>query len=377
MALKSQGASPTLVKIAGTLQYPTHAEYFRRAPGGDMTATERSGTGNGGPVAIPQAALVTGAAGFIGAAVSHALLDRGFSIVGVDNLNSYYAPALKRARLEALAARSGFDFHEVDIADHDRLAAAPGAADADLVIHLAAQAGVRHSIVNPFVYGSANLFGHLSVLELVRHARKRPRLIYASSSSVYGANTKAPFSEQDPVDHPVSLYAATKRSNELTSEAYARLYGIEQIGLRFFTVYGPWGRPDMAYWSFAESIMGGKPIKVFNHGDLMRDFTFIDDIVSGVIASALGPFKPSGDAPHRIYNIGNNRPVKLMRFIEILEQAIGKPAIKEFVPMQPGDVHATAADISAISADYGFAPKTTLEVGIPRFVEWFRGWRQR
>lgn len=342
-----------------------------------MTAIESSAPGKGAPGAVPQSVLITGAAGFVGAAVCHALMERGIRVVGVDNLNNYYPPALKRARLQKLGERGGFSFHEVDIADHDRLAATPGAREAELVIHLAAQAGVRHSIDNPFAYARANLVGHLSVLELVRHAPKRPRLVYASSSSVYGANTKAPFSEHDAVDHPVSLYAATKRSNELTSEAYARLYGIEQIGLRFFTVYGPWGRPDMAYWSFAESIMAGRPIKVFNHGDLMRDFTYIDDIVSGVIAAALGPFKPAGDAPHRIYNIGNNRPVKLMRFIEILEQAIGRAAIKEFVPMQPGDVYATAADISAIAADYGFAPTTSLEFGIPRFIEWFRGWRAR
>lgn len=340
-----------------------------------MTANERSGPATAVSRAVPQTALVTGAAGFIGAAVCHALLDRGVGIVGIDNLNDYYAPALKRARLKTLVERSGFAFHEVDIADHERLRATLGAANADLVIHLAAQAGVRYSIDNPFAYARSNLVGHLSVLELVRHAARRPRLVYASSSSVYGANTKAPFSEQDAVDHPVSLYAATKRSNELTSEAYARLYGIEQIGLRFFTVYGPWGRPDMAYWSFAESIMDGRPIRVFNHGDLMRDFTYVDDIVAGVVAAALGPFKPAGEAPHRIYNIGNNRPVKLMRFIEILEQAIGKTAIKELAPMQPGDVYATAADITAIATDYGYAPKTALEVGIPRFIEWFRGWR--
>jgi UDP-glucuronate 4-epimerase len=325
----------------------------------------------------PGTALVTGAAGFIGAAVCRALIDRGVRIIGVDNLNDYYDPALKRARLEALGERQGFAFHEVDIADYDRLVATPGARDADLVIHLAAQAGVRYSLENPFAYARSNLVGHLSMLELVRHARKRPRLVYASSSSVYGANTKAPFSECDAVDHPVSLYAATKRSNELVSESYARLYGLEQIGLRFFTVYGPWGRPDMAYWSFAENMFENRPIRVFNHGDLQRDFTYVDDIVAGVVAAALGPFRQRGDAPHRLYNLGNNRPVTLMRFIEVLEQAIGKPAIKEFASMQPGDVHVTAADISAIAADYGFAPKTPLEVGIPRFIEWFRAWRAR
>jgi UDP-glucuronate 4-epimerase len=211
-------------------------------------------------------------------------------------------------------------------------------------------------------------------LELVRQSPKQPLLVYASSSSVYGANTKVPFSESDPVNSPVSLYAATKRADELMSESYARLYGMRQIGLRFFTVYGPWGRPDMAYWSFAEKILAGEPIKVFNQGNLERDFTYIDDVVAGVIATALQPMKPQGDVPHRIYNIGNNTPVQLMRFIEILEQAIGKKAQIEFEPMQPGDVHSTYADISAIAADYGFSPSTPLETGIPVFVDWFRAY---
>jgi UDP-glucuronate 4-epimerase len=320
--------------------------------------------------------LLTGAAGFIGSHVAHALLDRGVTVVGIDNLTPYYPVALKQARLARLKERPGFSFHAIDIADHEALKAAPGAADADVVIHLAGQVGVRYSLENPFAYASANLMGHLSVLELVRHAPRKPQLVYASSSSVYGANAKAPFSEADRVDRPVSLYAATKRADELMSESYAHLYGMRQAGLRFFTVYGPWGRPDMAYWAFTEAIVEGRPIRVFNHGELMRDFTYIDDIVAGVVAVALDPAPK--DAPlHRLYNIGNNRPEKLMRFIEILEDAVGRQAEKIFEPMQPGDVPATSADISAIARDYGFAPRTSLEVGIPRFVEWYRGYSGR
>jgi UDP-glucuronate 4-epimerase len=321
-----------------------------------------------------QTILVTGAAGFVGHFVSLALLQRGINVIGVDNLNDYYPVTLKQARLDRLSAHAGFTFHCHDISDHTGLLALPSVNDVDVVIHLAAQAGVRYSLENPFVYAASNLVGHLSILELVRQAPKQPLLVYASSSSVYGANTKVPFSESDPVNSPVSLYAATKRADELMSESYARLYGMRQIGLRFFTVYGPWGRPDMAYWSFAEKILAGEPIKVFNHGKLERDFTYIDDVVAGVIATALQPMKPQGDVPHRIYNIGNNTPVQLMRFIEILEQAIGKKAQIQFLPMQPGDVHSTYADISAIAADYGFAPSTPLETGIPVFVDWFRAY---
>ena len=318
--------------------------------------------------------LVTGAAGFVGYSVSLALLERGIDVIGVDNLNDYYPVTLKQARLDRLSAHAGFTFHCHDISDHTGLLTLPGVNDVDVVIHLAAQAGVRYSLENPFVYAASNLVGHLSILELVRQAPKQPLLVYASSSSVYGANTKVPFSESDPVNSPVSLYAATKRADELMSESYARLYGMRQIGLRFFTVYGPWGRPDMAYWSFAEKILAGEPIKVFNHGKLERDFAYIDDLVAGVIATALQPMKPQGDVPHRIYNIGNNTPVQLMRFIEILEQAIGKKAQIQFQPMQPGDVHSTYADISAITADYGFSPSTPLETGIPIFVDWFRAY---
>jgi UDP-glucuronate 4-epimerase len=317
--------------------------------------------------------LLTGAAGFIGSYVAHALLDRGARVIGIDDLNAFHPIALKQARLDRLAARPGFSFHRLDIADHAALKAVPGAYDADIIIHLAAQAGVRYSLENPFAYASANLTGHLSVLELARRSPRRPSLVYASSSSVYGANAKAPFSEADPVDHPVSLYAATKRADELMSESYAHLYGIPQAGLRFFTVYGPWGRPDMAYWMFTQAIIEGRPIRVFNNGDLKRDFTYIDDIVAGVAAVALDP--APADAPlHRLYNIGNNRSEKLMRFIEILEDAIGRKAEKIFEPMQPGDVPATSADITAIARDYGFAPRTSLETGIPRFVDWYRSY---
>ncbi len=330
-----------------------------------------------GPGRTADTVLVTGAAGFIGFHVALALLARGLRVIGVDNLGDYYPVALKQARLARLSSGEGFVFYQTDIADHEGLRTLPGVQEADVVIHLAAQAGVRHSLDNPFAYAASNLVGHLSVLELVRHAPKRPRLVYASSSSVYGANAKVPFSEDDPVNAPVSLYAATKRSAELLSESYARLYGLEQIGLRFFTAYGPWGRPDMAYWSFAAAIMAGEPVRVFNHGNMERDFTYIDDIVAGIIATALQPMKPAGDSPHRIYNIGNNRPVKLMRFINLLEEAIGRKAVMRFEPMQPGDVRVTCADISAISADYGFAPQTRLETGIPAFVVWLGNYLAR
>ncbi|RYG37329.1 MAG: NAD-dependent epimerase/dehydratase family protein [Burkholderiales bacterium] len=320
----------------------------------------------------PQHILITGAAGFIGFHVANALLDKGIRVTGADNLNSYYPVPLKRDRLSLLTKREGFNFHQVDIADHEALKSVPGAQDVDAIIHLAAQAGVRYSLDNPFAYGQSNLIGHLSVLELARHAPNNPRLVYASSSSVYGANTKAPFSEDDRVDHPVSLYAATKRANEMMSESYAKLYGMDLIGLRFFTVYGPWGRPDMAYWTFTRDIIEGRPIRVFNNGQLQRDFTWIDDIVSGVVSTALDAPRSANPARHRIYNIGNNRPVELGRFIEVVESAVGKRAEKIMEPMQPGDVHATYANVDALAHDYGFAPSTTLEDGIPRFVKWYR-----
>ncbi len=321
----------------------------------------------------PRHILLTGAAGFIGFHVANALLDAGHSVTGVDNLNNYYPVTLKMDRLAQLADRAGFNFHQIDIADHSKFASVEGVAEADTVIHLAAQAGVRYSIDNPFAYAQSNLVGHLSVLELVRRHPKKPRLVYASSSSVYGDTSTPPYSEEDRVDHPVSLYAATKRSNELTSESYSKLYGIKQVGLRFFTVYGAWGRPDMAYWTFTRDIIEGRPIRVFNNGQLQRDFTWIDDIVAGVVATALRP--PATAQPlHRIYNIGNNRPVELGRFISIIEQAVGRQAIKEMLPMQPGDVRATCANIDALHRDYGFTPSTRLEDGIPRFVNWYRAY---
>ncbi len=323
-------------------------------------------------ISRPQHVLLTGAAGFVGFHVANNLLDKGIRVTGVDNLNSYYPVQLKQDRLALLGKRAGFSFHQVDIADYNALKAVPGIMDADAVIHLAAQAGVRYSLENPFAYGQSNLIGHLSILELVRHSSKKPRLVYASSSSVYGANSKAPFSEDDRVDHPVSLYAATKRSNEMMSESYSKLYGMEQVGLRFFTVYGPWGRPDMAYWTFTRDIIDGRPIRVFNNGQLKRDFTWIDDIVAGVVSTALDQPKTANLPLHRIYNIGNNRPVELGRFIAIVEDAVGKRAEKIMEPMQPGDVYATYANIDALARDHDFAPTTKLEEGIPRFVKWYR-----
>jgi UDP-glucuronate 4-epimerase len=317
--------------------------------------------------------LVTGAAGFIGSHVSHALLDLGHEVIGVDSLNSYYDPRLKDARLARLTDRPGFVFHKLDIADDGALAALPGQGGLDAVIHLAAQAGVRYSIENPMAYARSNLVGHLAVLELVRRLEPRPLLIYASSSSVYGDNTQPPFSEQDRADNPVSLYAATKRADELMSAAYANLYGLRQIGLRFFTVYGPWGRPDMAYWSFSERILTGQPIQVFNYGKLQRDFTYIDDIVEAIVRIASSaPRFADGASPHRLYNIGNHSPVELMDFIHTLEAAFGRKAQLELKPMQPGDVHATYADIDALQADYGFAPRTPIAEGLQRFADWFR-----
>jgi UDP-glucuronate 4-epimerase len=320
-------------------------------------------------------ALITGAAGFVGAHLSQALLDDGAEVVGVDNLNAYYDPALKTARLKRLAAADTFSFHEIDVADYGAMSALAGRHRFDVVVHLAAQAGVRYSVDHPFAYGHANLSGHLSILEMVRRATPRPFLVYASSSSVYGNSNTPPYGEADRVDSPASLYAATKRSCELLSESYTNLYALEQIGLRFFTVYGPWGRPDMAYWTFARKILDGEPICVFNNGKLQRDFTWIDDIVDGVVRIVRGG-PGRGEQAHRIYNIGNNRPVDLLTFIETIETALGRSAVKEFAPMQIGDVYATAADISRISRDYGFVPKTPLEEGIGLFADWFKDYRE-
>jgi UDP-glucuronate 4-epimerase len=329
--------------------------------------------------------LVTGAAGFIGAAVVQRLLARGDRVVGLDNLNAYYDPALKRARLERLeaAAQPGqFRFAELDVADAGALAILVAAEATDRVIHLAAQAGVRYSIENPSVYIQSNLVGFGAVLEVCRH-QGVAHLVYASSSSVYGGNRQMPFSEQHPVNHPVSLYAATKKANELMAHTYSHLYGLPATGLRFFTVYGPWGRPDMAPMLFARAILAGEPIKVFNQGRMQRDFTYIDDIAEGVIrcldkpASADPDFDPlhpnpaTAAVPHRLFNIGNSQPIELLRFIEVLEQSLGREAIRDLQPMQPGDVPATAADTSALEAWVGFRPTTPIETGVERFAQWY------
>jgi UDP-glucuronate 4-epimerase len=314
--------------------------------------------------------LVTGAAGFIGAATAAALLERGDEVVGLDNVNDYYATALKRARLERLAPRRGFAFHEVDISDYDAvLRAAPG--PFDLIIHLAAQAGVRYSIENPFVYARSNLVGHLSILELGRKL-KIPHLVYASSSSVYGANRKTPFSEEDRVDEPVSFYGATKKANEAMSASYARLYALPLTGLRFFTVYGPWGRPDMAYLIFTEKMLKGEPIEIFNEGRMGRDFTYVDDIVDGVLAAAARP-PGAADAFHRVFNLGNDRPEELMTLVSLLEKELGIEAKKVYKGMQKGDVERTWADISKARALLGYQPKTSLAEGVARTIAWRRG----
>jgi UDP-glucuronate 4-epimerase len=314
--------------------------------------------------------LVTGAAGFIGFHVTKALLSRGEQVVGLDNLNDYYSVRLKKDRLAQLKGESDFRFLEGDIARKEDLQAC---GKPRRVIHLAAQAGVRYSLTNPEAYIQSNLVGHAEVLEFCRHLDGLESLVYASSSSVYGGNEKLPFSEEDRVDHPVSLYAATKKADELLSYSYAHLYGLPQTGLRFFTVYGPWGRPDMALWIFTKAILAGEPIPVFNNGEMLRDFTYIDDIVSGVLAVAGGtpPGKEEG-APHRLYNIGNNKPEKLLDMIAVLEGALGHRAEKRLLPMQAGDVPATYADIDAIRRDFGFSPATPISAGIAAFVEWYR-----
>ncbi|MEX2516353.1 MAG: NAD-dependent epimerase [Gammaproteobacteria bacterium] len=327
--------------------------------------------------------LVTGVAGFIGFHVAQKLLARGDEVIGVDNLNDYYDVQLKKDRLAQIQDHANFSFHKLDLADREPTADLFKAAAAERVIHLAAQAGVRYSIENPHAYADANLIGFLNVLEGCRHNGVE-HLVYASSSSVYGANTKIPFSVHDNVDHPISMYAATKKANELMAHTYSHLYQIPTTGLRFFTVYGPWGRPDMALFKFTRNILEGKPIDVFNHGKHRRDFTYIDDVVEGVIKTAdkIASADPdwAGDvpdpgvsaAPYRLYNIGNNNPVELMRFIEIIEAEIGKPAIKNYLPMQPGDVPETYADVDDLMRDVGFSPNTLIETGIAEFVRWYR-----
>jgi UDP-glucuronate 4-epimerase len=329
--------------------------------------------------------LVTGAAGFIGSALSLQLLQRGDGVLGLDNLNDYYDVSLKEARLARLRGYPTFDFVKADIADRERMASLFAGHRFDAVMHLAAQAGVRYSIEHPQAFVDANLTGFANVIEGARRSQVG-HFVFASSSSVYGANAKLPYAEDDNIDHPVSLYAATKKANELMAHSYAHLYRLPCTGLRFFTVYGPWGRPDMALFKFTRGILAGEAIQVFNRGDMVRDFTYVDDIVEGVVRvidrpaqadstwTAAAPRPSSSNAPYRIYNIGNNRPVKLMRYIELLEQCLGKKAQLELLPLQAGDVPQTIADVSRLEADVGFRPATTIEVGIGRFVEWYRSY---
>lgn len=332
--------------------------------------------------------LVTGAAGFIGFHTSRRLLRDGWRVVGIDNLNAYYDPALKEARLRVLSRQDGFEFIRLDLADRKAMAHLFAERRFPAVIHLAAQAGVRYSLQNPHAYVDANLEGFINVLEGCRH-NGCGHLVFASSSSVYGANTKLPFSVHDNVDHPISLYAASKKANELMAHSYAHLYGLPTTGLRFFTVYGPWGRPDMAMFIFAKAILEGTPIKLFNNGDMLRDFTFIDDIVEGVVRLVSLPPRGNpnwrGDrpdpgtsaAPWRVYNIGNNRPEQLLRVVDLLEHELGRKAIRELHPMQPGDVPATYADIDDLIRDAGFRPSTPIDEGIRKFIAWFREYHAR
>ena len=327
--------------------------------------------------------LITGAAGFIGFHLSKKLLEEDYQVIGIDNLNDYYDPGLKKARLEILGSHNNFCFHKVDLKDKAEVDSIFETYKPTYVINLAAQAGVRYSIENPYAYVDSNLIGFMNILEACRNYPVK-HLIYASSSSVYGGNKVAPFSTNHNVDHPVSLYAATKKSNELMAHTYSHLYGIPTTGLRFFTVYGPWGRPDMAYFSFTRDIIAGKPIKVFNHGKMERDFTYIDDIIEGIlrlidkIPAANKDWDETKDdistsfAPYKIYNIGNNQPVSLMRFINILEEKIGKEAEKIYMDMQPGDVLRTYADVSDLEKDLGFKPSTSLEQGLAEFVRWYK-----
>jgi UDP-glucuronate 4-epimerase len=320
-------------------------------------------------------ALVTGAAGFIGHQVAAALVARGQDVVGVDNLNDYYDVALKQARLALLESRPGFAFRRMDITDREAMLALKAEfTDITHIVHLAAQPGVRYSLLNPYAYVSSNVMGHLGVLELARALKPR-NVVYASSSSVYGGTTKLPFSVGDAVETPQSLYAATKRADELMSHTYAHLYGIPLVGLRFFTVYGPWGRPDMAPMLFTGAILKGEPIRVFNNGEMWRDFTYIDDIVAGVLAAMDKP--PSVMPPHKVYNIGNHKSEKLTDFIAALERALGRKAEMRFEPMQPGDVVSTYANIEETRRDLGFEPSTPISVGIPKFVEWYRRYYSR
>ena len=326
------------------------------------------------------AVLVTGAAGFIGAATSRALLERGDEVFGIDNLNTYYDPALKQARLKELSDEFGarFRFERANFADAEQLRRSVADVWFDSILHLGAQAGVRFGLENPEAYVQSNLVGHCNMLELAR-AREPRHMVYASSSSVYGGNKSLPFRVQDRVDHPLSLYAATKKADELLSESYSNLYRLPLTGLRFFTVYGPWGRPDMAIWIFTEALFAGAPLPLFNHGEMRRDFTYIDDIVTGVLACLDSPPADDGSvkaggsmAPHALYNLGNSRSEDLMRVVELLEKETGKKAVLDPQPMHIGDVKETFADLTAIKRDHGFDPATSIEEGIPRFVRWYR-----
>jgi UDP-glucuronate 4-epimerase len=329
--------------------------------------------------------LVTGAAGFIGFHTAKYLLDRGDEVIGLDNLNSYYDPRLKEARLAKLTGRNGFSFYKIDLSDRPAMEALFKEQRPKRVIHLAAQAGVRYSIENPHAYIESNIQGFLNILEGCRHNNVE-HLVYASSSSVYGANTTMPFSVRQNVDHPLSLYAATKKSNELMAHTYAHLYRLPVTGLRFFTVYGPWGRPDMALFIFTRKILAGEPVDIFNNGHHARDFTYIDDIVEGVVRTSDRVASPNpawdsdlpdpstSSAPYRLYNIGNNNPVELMHFVACIERALGLEAKKNFLPMQPGDVPKTYADVQSLIEDAGFQPKTPIEEGIARFVDWYRSY---
>lgn len=329
--------------------------------------------------------LVTGAAGFIGFHVCQKLLSRGDRIIGLDNLNDYYDVILKKNRLAQLQQNSDFSFHQLDLADREGMALLLTQHQFDGVIHLAAQAGVRYSIKNPYAYVDSNLVGFINILEGCRHSGVK-HLVFASSSSVYGTNTKIPFAVQDNVDHPISLYAASKKANELMAHTYSYLYGLPTTGLRFFTVYGPWGRPDMALFLFTKAILAGQPIDVFNYGKMKRDFTYIDDIAEGVVRvldripqpnslwSGNIPDPSSSKAPYKIYNIGNNQPVELMHFIEVLENCLGIKAQKNMLPLQPGDVPVTYADVDDLVRDVGFRPNTPIEDGIKRFVSWYRAY---
>jgi UDP-glucuronate 4-epimerase len=331
--------------------------------------------------------LVTGAAGFIGFHVARRLLADRRPVIGLDNLNAYYDPALKQARIAELAKEPGFSFFKLDLADRAGVAALFAQHGFKCVVHLAAQAGVRYSLIDPHAYVDANLTGFLNVLEGCRHAKAR-HLVYASSSSVYGANTQMPFSTVQNVDHPLSLYGATKKANELMAHAYAHLFGLPATGLRFFTVYGPWGRPDMAMWLFTDAILAGRPIKLFNHGNMRRDFTYVDDVTEAVVRlidrpvagdaswSSERPDPATSRAPWRVYNIGNHTPVEVTEVVRLIEKAVGKTAVRELMPMQPGDVPETYADVEDLRRDVGFTPATPIGHGVNRFVDWFRAFHR-